>query len=110
MSSIDGLEAFMIAGLMLFIAVVLFVFFLRRLLWWMDQRGWIFYSGDPPTYGSLGNAFQQLQSLGEPQVKYFLEEKQEEKSEQDDECGPDDPTRHLRRQLKQAVKAIRQGK
>jgi hypothetical protein len=66
MSPFDSFGNFMSAALMLFVAVILLVFFLRRLLWWMDQRGWILYSGDPPTYGSLGNAFQQIQSLGEP--------------------------------------------
>jgi len=84
-------------GLMFFVALALFVFFLRRLLAWMDRRGWIMYSGNPPTYGSLGNAFQQLQSIYQPSVEYVLEEKQREKVEEDDEGGPDDPTRHLRR-------------
>jgi hypothetical protein len=87
----------MAAGLMLFVAVVLLIFFLRRLLWWMEQRGWICYSGDPPTYGSLGNAFQQIQSLGEPRIQYCLEEKQrEQRCERQDGAGPDDPVRHLR--------------
>jgi hypothetical protein len=99
----SGLVTLLDAGIEVFVAVVLFVFFLRRLLSWMDQRGWILYSGDPPTYGSLGNAFQELQSLAEPRVQYVLEEKQHDESEEDGEAGPDDPTRHLRRQLKQIL-------
>ncbi|MGD1070055.1 MAG: hypothetical protein ABSB15_07930 [Bryobacteraceae bacterium] len=83
----------MAAGLMLFVGVILLVFFLRRLLCWMDRRGWILYSGDPPTYGSLGNAFQQIQSLGEPRIQYCLDEKQAERCK--DEGGPDDPVGHL---------------
>ena len=99
----SGLATFLDAGVAVFVAVVLFVFFLRRLLWWMDQRGWILYSGDPPTYGSLGNAFQELQSLAEPHIQYVLEERRYEESEEDGEAGPDDPTRHLRRQLKRIL-------
>jgi hypothetical protein len=98
-----GLGTVLNAGIAFFVGVVLFVFFLRRLLSWMDQRGWILYSGDPPTYGSLGNAFQELQSMAEPQIQYVLEVKQEEESEEDGEAGPDDPTRHLRRQLKRIL-------
>ncbi len=98
-----GLVTFLDAGLAVFVAVVLFVFCLRRLLWWMDQRGWILYSGDPPTYGSLGNAFQELQAIAEPHIQYVLEEKRCDESEEDGEAGPDDPTRHLRRQLKQIL-------
>ncbi len=100
----SGVATLLDLGLALFVGITLFVFFLRRLLSWMDRRGWILYSGDPPTYGSLGNAFQELQSIAQPQVQYVLEEKQEVDSEQDGEAGPDDPTRHLRRQLRKILK------
>ncbi len=75
-----------------FIAVVLLlVFFLKRIFAWMDRRGWITYTGDTPTYGSLGNAFLNVQAIMQPEVEHVLEAKQEEeeKKEQDDSGGPD---------------------
>ncbi len=83
----------MIAGVVgPFIAVVLLlVFFLKRIFAWMDRRGWITYTGDTPTYGSLGSAFLHMQAMMQPGVEHVLEAKQEEeeKKEQDDSGGPD---------------------
>ena len=99
MSPIESMERLFLLALGGFVAVVLFVFFLRKLLCWMDERGWIIYSGDPPTYGTLGRALLELQGIAQPQQQYVLEakEKEEKKVEAEDEGGPDDPTRHLRR-------------
>lgn len=95
--NIETLEQFMIAALVLFGSIVTFIFFLKRLLAWMDERGWITYTGHVPTYRTVGNAFLELQSLAEPQKEYVLKLKEdvEQKREEDDEAGPDDPTRGI---------------
>ena len=97
MSPLQSFEGFLIFGLAVFVGIVLLVFFLRRIFAWMDRRGWLPYTGDPPTYGSLGNAFLELQKLAQPQMEYILEQKEadKQKQEEDGEAGPDDPTRDL---------------
>ena len=98
MSPFDAFEQAAIAGIGALVGVVLVVFFLRKLLGWMDERGWILYSGDPLTYGTLGRAFLELQGIAQPEKVYARQVKNESESkvEADDEGGPDDPTRHLR--------------
>ena len=97
MSPLQACEGMFVFALSVFVGIVLLVFFLRRMFAWMDRRGWITYTGDPPTYGSLGNAFLELQKLAQPQMEYILEQKEAEKQEleEDGEAGPDDPTRKL---------------
>ena len=75
-------------GVIVFVIVILLVFFALRLLWWIRRRGF------RPTYGALGNAFQELQSTAVPHVQYILqaERDEESKEDQDDDGGPDDPT------------------
>ena len=77
--------------------VLIIVLVLKKVLQWLDDRGYIFYTGDPSTYGSLGPAFLELQKIVEPKSQYVLEAKDEEEHriEQDGEAGPDDPTRHF---------------
>ena len=48
---------------------------------------------------------QNLQVLTRPTVEYVLEEKYDEDAEDDGDGGPEDPTIHLKRQLKR----IRRG-
>ena len=97
MSPLQACEGMFVFALSVFVGIVLLVFFLRRVFAWMDRRGWIMYTGDPPTYGSLGNALLELQKLAQPQMEYILEQKEadEQKLEEDGEAGPDDPTRDL---------------
>jgi hypothetical protein len=97
MSPLQAFEGMFVFALSVFVGIILLVFFLRRMFAWMDRRGWIMYTGDPPTYGSLGNAFLELQKLAQPQMEYILEQKEAEKQklEEDGEAGPDDPTRKL---------------
>lgn len=73
------------------VLMLVLVLALRRLLEWMEDRGWIIYVNDSPTYGSLGNAFLALQSIVEPEKQYVLEARQQEelKEEDDGEAGPD---------------------
>ena len=85
-----------ITMLLLLVAVpILCVFSLLRFRWWLTRRGF------RPSYISLGNAFQQIQATAIPQIKYSLEEQSKEKTDEDDDGGPDDPTRYLRRGMKQ---------
>jgi hypothetical protein len=70
--------------------MLLLVLALRRLLEWMEDRGWIVYVNDSPTYGTLGNAFLALQSIVEPEKHYVLEARQQEEMKEDDgEAGSD---------------------
>jgi len=71
--------------------MLVFVLILRRVLEWMEDRGWIIYVNDSPTYGTLGNAFLALQSIVQPETQYVLEARQEQemKQEDDGEAGSD---------------------
>jgi len=85
---VTDLENAFTMGVIVFVIVILLVFFALRLLWWIRRRGF------RPTYGALGNTFQELQSTAVPQVQYILqaERDEESKEDQDDDGGPDDPT------------------
>ena len=98
MSPLQAFDGALAVGLAVFVGIILLIFFLRRMLAWIGRRGWITYTGNAPTYGTLGNAFLELQKLAQPQMEYILEQKEAEKDklEEDGEAGPDDPTRDLR--------------
>lgn len=89
----------------LFAAVVAVVFFWKRWRWRRNNSRGKPHLGYYPNAAVLGNALQILQSLAEPQTEYTLAEKLDERAEDDDSGGPDDPTAHLLRQAKQ----IREG-
>jgi hypothetical protein len=76
------------------------VFFARRYLWRKRGRAGTLRRGFYPQAAMLGNALHHLQALAEPQVKYVVQEKLDDHEEEDDEAGPKDPTRHLKRQLR----------
>ncbi|MCP5113642.1 MAG: hypothetical protein GY953_22645 [bacterium] len=69
----------------IFVAGVLIVFFLKRLLGWLDRHGYITYTGHVPTYRSLGNAAINLQSLAEPGKQYVIEMKQEQEEDREED-------------------------
>jgi hypothetical protein len=96
MSNIETLERMCLAGIMFLAGIVLLVFFLKRLLAWMDKRGWITYTGNVPTYHTLGNAFLELQSLAQPEKQYVIQmkEQRKQKREEDDAGGPDKSGSH----------------
>ncbi len=48
----------------------------------------------------MGNAFQALRQIAQPQVEHILEEKLDEEVDEDDEGGSKDPTAHLEQQLR----------
>jgi hypothetical protein len=73
----------------------LFVFFLWQLRRRPKRRRF------RASFGSLGNALQQIQALAVPQIEYSLEEQRREKTDEDDEGGPDDPMAYYRRKMKE---------
>jgi branched-subunit amino acid ABC-type transport system permease component len=86
------------------IVLCLCAFVLQRFLWKHPRRGKKRLQFYPTTY-AMGLALQQIQTFVAPNMEYTIEEKVKEGAEEDDEGDPDDPTRHLERQLKQ----IRRG-
>lgn len=84
-----GMIAFAIANVAAFVLILVFI--LKRAFAWADRRGWITYTGDVPAWGSLSNAFLEIQSIMQPQMEHVLEAKQEdeERVEEDDAGGPD---------------------
>ncbi len=92
-SPFDAFAQLLFVGLFVYVAIMLGIFFLKRGLAWLDDRFWITYSGDAPEYGTLANAFLELQSMAQPEKQCVIEMKEEEKQkkEQDDIGGSDDP-------------------
>jgi hypothetical protein len=95
----------LLRGFYVFNGLVIVVFCLRRFLW--RQRRW---RGKPdpgffPTYTSAGNALHTLQAIAEPRVEYVIAEKLDDQADDDDEGEPNDPEKHLHRQLR----SIRRG-
>jgi len=86
---ISVIENIMLLGIVVFVLIIFCVFFILRLRWWLDRRRF------RPTYTSLGNAFQELQTMAVPEIRYQLEEQQKEKADHDDSGGPDDPKGRL---------------
>jgi hypothetical protein len=88
--SVDAFGKLWLASIMFVVGLVLLVFFLKRLLAWMDNKGWITYTGHVPTYHTLGKAFLELQSLTQPEKQYVIEMKEQERQrrEDDDAGGP----------------------
>ncbi|HUZ05556.1 MAG TPA: hypothetical protein VMU62_09360 [Acidobacteriaceae bacterium] len=93
-------------GLVIYVGLILLVLWVQRARWRRNKRLGKKYWGFYPSSASLGNAFQALQIMAQPEVQYVLEEKLTDKAEDDDDGGPEDPTEHLNRQLKK----IRRGK
>ena len=94
LSPFEVVERMMFVGIVLYFGIILIIFFLKRGLAWLDDRFWITYNGHVPTYGTLGNAFLELQSLAQPEKQYVIEMKADEKQkkEQDDIGGSGDPS------------------
>jgi hypothetical protein len=62
-----------------------------------------------PSYGSLGNALQTLQFIAQPQIEHSIKEVLREKTDEDDEGGPDDPVAYYRRKMKEVDARLRDG-
>lgn len=70
------------------------IWLLDRLLLWMEWRGWIFYRMSRPDSRSVGPAFLEIDALLQPQKRHILEQKVQQKQQEDDEGGPDEAGRH----------------
>lgn len=92
------LDLLLLKGFYAFSCFVGCVFFYQRWRWRRRRRMGRSRQGFYPSASSLGNALHQLQGIAEPRVAYVIEEKLDEKVDEDDEAGPEDPTRHLHRQ------------
>ena len=75
-------------------------FFLQRMRYRYHLRRGKKNPGFYPTLVILGNAFQRLQKLGEPGLKFVLEEKSDDSGDEDEDADPSDPMQHLHRQLR----------
>jgi hypothetical protein len=82
------------------------IFYFQRARWHVNQRRrkkrWGYY----PSSASVGNAFQEMQRLAQPRMAYVLQEKRNEKEDEDDQGEPKDPTERLKREMKR----IRDGR
>jgi hypothetical protein len=88
LSPFELIERLMFIGLVVYVAIILGIFFLKRGLAWLDDRYLITYTGHVPTYGTLGNAFLELQSLAQPEKQYVIEMKEDEKRKiEEDDIG-----------------------
>lgn len=87
-------------GPIFFAFAVLAFFFLRRACYRYNVRRGKKNPGFYPTFAILGNVFQRLQKLGEPGLKFVLEEKSDDHADNDEDADPTDPMQHLHRQLK----------
>ena len=89
---LQALVLFLNLVALLFAPLALFVFFLKRILAWMDRRGWVSYHSHVPTYGSLGNAFMEIQAIAQPEKTHILELKEAQKQEKSDADGSAGPS------------------
>lgn len=67
------------------IALVAGLYGLHRLALWMESRGWIYYKKKHASAGTLGAAFLEIQAIAQPEKKYVLEMRQDQRAERDDE-------------------------
>ena len=87
-------------GPIFFAFAVIGSFFIQRIRYRRNVRRGKKNPGFYPTFAVLGNVFQRLQKLGEPGLKFVLEEKSDDHADEDDDADPADPMKHLHRQLR----------
>ena len=69
-------------------AIPALAFGLDRLLLWMERRGWIYYRMARPDPRNIGPAFLEIEALLQPEKRHVLEEKVQQRAEEDDQGGP----------------------
>jgi hypothetical protein len=89
-SIVNSLDRMVQIGLTIGTVCILFYVVIGRV--WFRKRRRIYWAGS-----SVGNALQQLQATARRSIEYQLEEKLKEKTEEDDQDGPDDPGSYYRR-------------
>jgi hypothetical protein len=98
---VDPFLAFCFWGLM---AVVGCIALIQR----RRARGRKSRFGFYPSAASFGNAFQQMQLIAQPKVRYVIEEQMDEEAD-DDESGGPDAKRDARKHLLRQAERIRRG-
>lgn len=88
------------SGLLIFLFLVLCTFYMQRALWRHNRRCGRRRKSFYPTTTSLGNAFQTLQILAEPQIAYVIEEKDADEVDENDDGQSEDGTFSFNRQLR----------
>jgi non-heme chloroperoxidase len=89
-SIVNSLDRMVQIGLTIGTVCILFYVVIGRV--WFRKRRRMYWAGS-----SVGNALQQLQATARPSIEYQLEEKLKEKTEEDDQSGPDNPGSYYRR-------------
>jgi hypothetical protein len=87
------------------IALILLHYFLRRIAWKTRQRRGDKHLGFCPSSAALGIALLFTQVFIRPNLGYFIEQKQKEDADEDDQSDPEGREKHLNRQLRR----IRRG-
>ncbi|MDR3719439.1 MAG: hypothetical protein P4K98_11595 [Bryobacteraceae bacterium] len=67
------------------IALAAGLYGLHRLALWMESRGWIYYKKKHASAGTLSAAFLEIQAIAQPEKKYVLEMRRDQRAERDDE-------------------------
>jgi len=67
------------------VALVAGLYGLHRRALWMESRVWIYYKKKHASAGALGAAFLEIQAIAQPEKKYVLEMRQDQRAERDDE-------------------------
>jgi hypothetical protein len=72
--------------------IVLAVLFCTdRILLWMERCGWIHWRKTKASPGSAAGAFLEIHANLEPGKRHVIEQRFGERTEEDDQGGPDDP-------------------
>src|SRR5215471_3802346 len=89
-SIVNSLDRMVQIGLTIGTICILFYVVIGRI--WFRKRRRTYWGGN-----SVRNALQQLQAIERPSIEYPIEEKLTERTEEDDQGGPDDPGSYYRR-------------
>ena len=89
------------------ILAILAYYYVSRAPWWRNRRPGKRRSMFPAAYGGLGTVLLGLTLIYRPRILYAVEaqQRQVEDADEDDNGDPENPTRHLMRQLRR----IRRG-
>ncbi len=72
----------------LIIAIALSLYALHCLALWMESRGWLYYRKHKRGSAAMGSVMLEIQSFYRPAVEHVIEQRQEEKREEDESGDP----------------------
>ncbi len=76
--------------------IALGLYALHRLALWMESRGWIYYRKHKRGTAAMGSVMLEIQSFYRPSVEHVIEQKQEERREEDDSGDKPKPGKESR--------------